>query len=68
MKPNKLISYKKGSGFIKNHCGLTEDIFEAAIEQAMIFDRDIVAYPSQEAPYTYHFNPQIKSLRNYDSL
>ena len=65
----KVISYKKrGYDFIKTYYGLTEDIFDAVIEQATISDMDIVAHPSQKVPYTYHFNPQIKSIEHAEEI
>jgi hypothetical protein len=65
----KVISYKKrGYDFIKTYYGLTEDIFDAVIEQAIISDIDIVAHPSQKVPYSYHFNPQIKSIEHAEDI
>lgn len=65
----KVISYKKrGYDFIKTFYGLTEDIFDAVIEQAIISDMDIVAHPSQKVPYSYHFNPQIKSIEHAEDI
>ncbi len=65
----KVISYKKrGYDFIKTYYGLTEDIFDAVIEQATISDMDIVAHPSQKVPYSYHFNPQIKSIEHTEEI
>ncbi|MCF6213231.1 MAG: amidohydrolase family protein [Flavobacteriaceae bacterium] len=65
----KVISYKKrGYDFIKIYYGLTKDIFDAVIEQATISDMDIVAHPSQKVPYSYHFNPQIKSIEHAEEI
>ncbi len=65
----KIISYKeKGYDFIKTYYGLTEEIFDAVIEQATISDMDIVAHPSQKVPYSYHFNPQIKSIEHAEDI
>ncbi len=65
----KVISYKKrGYDFIKTYYGLTEDIFDAVIEQATISNIDIVAHPSQKVPYSYHFNPQIKSIEHTEEI
>ncbi|WP_299440365.1 amidohydrolase family protein [uncultured Aquimarina sp.] len=65
----KVISYKdRGYDFIKTYYGLTEDIFDAVIEQAIISDIDIVAHPSQKVPYSYHFNPQIKSIEHAEDI
>jgi hypothetical protein len=65
----KVISYKKrGYDFIKTYYGLTEDIFDAVVEQATISDMDIVAHPSQKVPYSYHFNPQIKSIEHVEDI
>ena len=65
----KVISYKKrGYDFIKTYYGLTEDLFDAVIQQATISDLDIVAHPSQKVPYKYHFNPQIKSIEHAEDI
>ena len=65
----KVISYKRrGYDFIKTYYGLTEDIFDAVVEQARISDMDIVAHPSQKVPYSYHFNPQIKSIEHAEEI
>ena len=65
----KVISYKdRGYDFIKTYYGLTEDIFNAVIEQAMISNMDIVTHPSQKVPYSYHFNPQIKSIEHAEEI
>jgi hypothetical protein len=65
----KIISYKKrGYDFIKTYYGLTEDLFDAVVEQATISDMDIIAHPSQKVPYSYHFNPQIKSIEHVEDI
>tara|TARA_R110001632_G_scaffold83134_3_gene184225 strand:- start:4626 stop:6059 length:1434 start_codon:yes stop_codon:yes gene_type:complete len=65
----KVISYKnRGYDFIKTYYGLTEDIFDAVIEQAITSDIDIVAHPSQKVPYSYHFNSQIKSIEHAEDI
>jgi hypothetical protein len=65
----KVISYKKsGYDFIKTYYGLTEDIFDAVLEQARLSDMDIVAHPSQKVPYNYHFDPQIKSIEHAEEI
>ncbi|MEH6535969.1 MAG: amidohydrolase family protein [Psychroserpens sp.] len=65
----KVISYKKrGYDFIKTYYGLTEDIFDAVVEQAIISDIDIVAHPSQKVSYSYHFKQQIKSIEHAEEI
>lgn len=65
----KIISYQdRGYDFIKTYYGLTEDIFDAIIEQATISKIDIIAHPSQKVPYSYHFNPQIKSIEHAEDI
>lgn len=65
----KVISYKKrGYDFIKTYYGLTEDIFDAVIEQALVSNMDIVAHPSHKVPYSYHFNSQIKSIEHAEDI
>ena len=65
----KVISYKKrGYDFIKTYYGLTENIFDAVLEQAEISDMDIVAHPSAKVPYSYHFNSQINSIEHAEEI
>jgi len=65
----KVISYKnRGYDFIKTYYGLTENIFDAVVEQTKISDMDIVTHPSQKVPYSYHFNPQIKSIEHAEDI
>jgi len=65
----KVISYqRRGYDFIKTYYGLTEDIFDAVIEQAKLSNMDIVAHPSPKVPYSYHFNSQIKSIEHAEEI
>ena len=65
----KVISFKeRGYDFIKTYYGLTEDIYDAVVEQAIVSDIDIVAHPSQKVPYSYHFIPQIKSIEHAEEI
>lgn len=64
-----VISYKnRGYDFIKTYYGLDKDIFDAVIEQAKISETDIVAHPSQKVPFSYHLNPQIKSIEHAEEI
>ena len=65
----KIISYKKrGYDFIKTYYGLTEELFEAILKQAAISKMDIVAHPTPEVSYDYHFNPQIISIEHAEEF
>ena len=65
----KVVSHKKrGYDFIKTYNGLTENIFDAIIKQANISNIDIVSHPSQKVSYSYHFNPQIKSIEHAEDI
>jgi hypothetical protein len=65
----KVASYKeRGYDLIKTYYGLTPDIFDAVIEQAEISEIDIVAHPSQKVPYSYHLNPQIRSVEHAEEI
>ncbi|OZV70103.1 amidohydrolase family protein [Winogradskyella aurantia] len=65
----KVISYKdRGYDFIKTYYGLDGEIFDAVIEQAKISEIDIVAHPSQKVPFSYHLNPQIKSIEHAEEI
>ena len=66
---DKVISYKdRGYDFIKTYYGLNRDIFDAVVEQAAISKMDIVAHPSQKVPFSYHLNPQIKSIEHAEEI
>jgi hypothetical protein len=65
----KVILFKdRGYDFIKTYYGLTEDIFNAIIQQAIASDIDIVAHPTPKVPYAYHFNSQIKSIEHTEDI
>ena len=65
----KVISYKdRGYDLIKTYYGLDREIFNAVIEQAKISEIDIVAHPSQKVPFSYHLNPQIKSIEHAEEI
>ncbi|MAU16159.1 MAG: amidohydrolase [Muricauda sp.] len=66
---NKVVSYKdKGYNFIKTYYGLTPELFDAVLEQAKLSDMDIIAHPSQKVPYSYHLDPQIKSVEHTEDF
>ena len=65
----KIKAYKEsGYDFIKTYYGLPEEIFDAVMDQARISDMDIVAHPSQKVPFSYHLNPQIKSIEHAEDI
>jgi hypothetical protein len=65
----KVISYKnRGYDFIKTYYGLDKEIFDAVIEQAKDSEIDIVSHPSQKVPFSYHLNPQIKSIEHTEEI
>ncbi len=65
----KVISYKsRGYDFIKTYYGLTEDLFDAILQQSEISEMDIVSHPTPKVPYTYHFNPQIKTIEHAEDI
>lgn len=65
----KVISYKeRGYDLIKTYYGLDKEIFDAVIEQAEISEIDIVSHPSQKVQFTYHLNPQIKSIEHAEEI
>ncbi|MEQ9219607.1 MAG: amidohydrolase family protein [Cyclobacteriaceae bacterium] len=65
----KIISYKaRGYSFIKTYYGLTAELFEAILKQAAISKMDIVAHPTPEVPYDYHFNPQIITIEHAEEF
>ena len=65
----KIISYKeRGYDFIKTYYGLTEELFDVILKQAAISKMDIVAHPTPEVPYEYHFNPQIITIEHAEEF
>ena len=65
----KVILYKeRGYDFIKTYYGLDKEIFDAVIEQAKISEIDIIAHPAQKVPFSYHLNPQIKSIEHAEEI
>lgn len=65
----KVISYKdRGYDLIKTYYGLDKAIFDAVVEQAKISEIDIVTHPSQKVPFSYHLNPQIKSIEHAEEI
>ena len=65
----KIISYKeRGFDFIKTYYGLTEDLFDAILEQSEKSNIDIVAHPTPKVKYEYHFNPQIKTIEHVEDI
>lgn len=65
----KVISYKdRGYDLIKTYYGLDKEIFDAVIDQANTSGIDIVAHPSQKVPFSYHLNPQIKSIEHAEEI
>jgi hypothetical protein len=65
----KIISYKeRGFDFIKTYYGLTQELFDAVLEQSIESNIDIVAHPTPEVAYAYHFNPQIKTIEHAEDI
>jgi hypothetical protein len=59
---------KQGYDYIKTYNRLPEDIFDATIEQSIISDIPVVAHPSFETDYTYHFNPDISTIEHTEDI
>lgn len=65
----KVKSYKdRGYDFIKTYYGLDKELFDAVLEQAKTSGIDVVAHPSQKVPFSYHLNPQIKSIEHAEEI
>lgn len=65
----KVVAYKeRGYDFIKTYYGLTPELFTAVLEQARESEVDIIAHPSQKVPYSFHFDPQIKSIEHTEEF
>ncbi len=59
---------KKGYDFIKTYYGLTEDIYDAIMKQAIASDMDIIAHPSQKVPYAYHYKAPIVTIEHAEDI
>ncbi len=65
----KIKNYKKdGYDFVKTYYGLPQDIFDAIIAQSIASDLDIIAHPTPKVAYSYHFNPQIKTIEHAEDI
>ena len=65
----KVNSYHdRGYDFIKTYYGLTPDLYDAVIETCRKLAMDIVAHPSQQVPYAYHFDPQIRTIEHAEDI
>lgn len=65
----RVADYKeRGYDFIKTYYGLTEELFDAVLEQAIESDLEIAAHPTNEVPYSYHFKDQIKSIEHAEDI
>lgn len=66
----EMVHFTKDEGydFIKTYYGLPETYFDAILEEAQKEGLDIVAHPTQNVRYQYHFNPQIKSIEHAEDI
>tara|TARA_Y100001980_G_C14556928_1_gene354624 strand:- start:47636 stop:49057 length:1422 start_codon:yes stop_codon:yes gene_type:complete len=60
--------HARGYDFIKTYYGLTPEEFDAIVDECKRLDMDIVAHPSNEVPYSNHFQPQIKSIEHAEDI
>ncbi|GAA4396844.1 amidohydrolase family protein [Nibrella viscosa] len=66
---SKVVEYKeRGYDFIKTYNGLTRELFDAIIAKANALDVDIVAHPSANVPYRYHFRPEIVTIEHTEDI
>ncbi|WP_209329773.1 amidohydrolase family protein [Lunatimonas salinarum] len=59
---------ERGYDFIKTYNGLTEDLFDAVLEKASELDFDVVAHPSAEVAYSYHFRSEIITIEHAEDI
>ncbi|MGF1669454.1 MAG: amidohydrolase, partial [Balneolaceae bacterium] len=59
---------KQGYDYIKTYNRLPEDIFDATIEQSIVSGIPVVAHPSFEVDYKYHFNPEISTIEHTEDI
>jgi len=64
-----VIKYEKqGYDYIKTYNRLPEDIFDATIQQAITSEIPIVAHPSFEADYKYHYHSAISTVEHTEDI
>jgi len=59
---------QQGYDYIKTYNRLPKDIFDATIEQAIASEIPIVAHPSFDVDYQYHFNPAISTVEHTEDI
>lgn len=65
----RVMAYKKqGYDFIKTYYGLTEELFETIVDQAVRSGMDIMSHPTPNVPYAAHFHPQIRSVEHAEDI
>jgi hypothetical protein len=60
--------HARGYDLIKTYYGLTPELFDAVLDECQKLDMDIVAHPSNEVPYSFHFHPQIKTIEHAEDM
>lgn len=60
--------HEDGYDLIKTYAGVPEDIFDVVIEESEKNDMPIVAHPSFEVPYNYHFKKAIQSIEHTEDI
>lgn len=61
-------SHEQGYDLIKTYYGLPGDYFDAIIEEAVKYDMDIAAHPSDKVDYAYHFRPEIATIEHAEDI
>ncbi|MDX1586442.1 MAG: amidohydrolase family protein [Balneolaceae bacterium] len=59
---------KQGYDYIKTYNRLPEDIFDATLEQSVISEIPVVAHPSFNVAYKYHFDPRISTVEHTEDI
>lgn len=60
--------HEDGYDLIKTYAGMPENIFDVIIEESEKNDMPIVAHPSFEVPYEYHFKKAIQSVEHTEDI
>lgn len=61
-------SHEQGYDLLKTYYGLPGDYFDAIIEEAVKYDMDIAAHPSDKVDYEYHFRPEIVTIEHAEDI
>lgn len=60
--------HEQGYDLVKTYAGVPEDIFDAILRESEKNGMPVVAHPSFEVPYEYHFKQAIQSIEHTEDI